>query len=289
MHAKLARGQRGIIVLLTAFDRFCTPVQLERRKAASTRFERVALDLPFGRLVGMVAGPPDGAPVLAVHGWNSQAEFFLPLVQACARQGLRVHAFDMPAHGQTRDANAAKPTSTLVEWVETLIALTRTLEVPAWHGVVAHSFGALAASFAIGQRPWSITPPLQTKSLAMIAGAAGMPTVIESYAAGNATPDADVRNIVAGVEAATFASLPALAIRAVARQLPQRILLVHDPADEIAKLGDLQCELVAHPASDELLRPAPDMTASCSSSKSDARLRNSRRGRCQAADVTATI
>jgi len=168
---------------------------------------------------------------------------------------LRVHAFDMPAHGQTRDANSHKPTSTLVEWVESLIALSRSLGIAQWQGVVAHSFGALAAAFAIGQRPWSVTQPIKTHSVSMIAGASGMPTVIDSYAARNATSPADVRNIVEGVEAATLASLPALAIRAVAHQLPERILIVHDPADEIARLPDLKTELRARLPSEELLRP----------------------------------
>jgi pimeloyl-ACP methyl ester carboxylesterase len=256
LRAKVAQRHRGTFILPSAFERFCTPVQLERRKPASTKFERLALDLPFGRLVGVVAGPQDGSPVLAVHGWNSQAEFFLPLILACARQGLRIHAFDMPAHGQTREANPHKPSSTLVEWVETLIALSDSLAIAHWRSVVAHSFGALAASFAIGQRPWSATQQMKTHSLSMIAGASGMPTVIESYAAGNATSPGDVRNIIEGVEAATCASLPTLAIGAVAHQLPREILIVHDPADEIAKLSDLRAELAGRPPGEELLRPA---------------------------------
>jgi pimeloyl-ACP methyl ester carboxylesterase len=230
-------------------------VPLERRKAPSTKFERLALDLPFGRLVGVAAGPAGGSPVLAVHGWNAQAEFFQPLMLACIRQGQRVYAFDMPAHGQTRDANPGKPSSTLVEWVETLLALTRALEVDAWANIVAHSFGALAAAFAIGPRPWSATPPLAAKALSLIAGASGMPTVIESYAAATASSEADIADIIRGVEAATTAPLAALAIGAVARQLPARILLVHDPEDVTARLSDLRYELAAHPASDELLRP----------------------------------
>ena len=242
-------------VLDTAFDRFCTPVQLERRKAQSTKFERIALDLPFGRLTGIAAGPVDGPPVLAVHGWNAQAEFFQPLILACIRQGLRVYAFDMPAHGATRDANPHKPSSTLVEWVETLLALTRALEVEAWASSVAHSFGALAVAFAMGPRPWPGAPSFKARSLSFIAGASGMPTVIESYAAGMASSEADVADIIRGVEAATSAPLAALSIGAVASHLPQRILLVHDPEDEIAKLSDLKYELASHPASDELIRP----------------------------------
>ena len=66
-----------------------------------------------------------------------------------------------------------------------------------------------------------------------------MPTVIESYAAGNATSAAGVANIIEGVERATSAPLGALAIGAVAAQLPDRILLAHDPDDAIAKLSDL--------------------------------------------------
>ena len=245
----------GHSALETAFDRFCTPVQLERRKAASTKFERLALDLPFGRLIGFAAGPVDGPPVLAVHGWNAQGEFFQPLVLACIRQGLRVYAFDMPAHGQTRDANPHKPSSTLVEWVETLIALTRALGVDEWRSIVAHSFGALAVAFAAGPRPWPGAPPFKLASLSLIAGASGMPTVIESYAAAMNSSEADIADIIRGVEAATAAPLAALTIGAGARHLPQRILLVHDPEDEIARLADLRYELATRPASDELIRP----------------------------------
>lgn len=230
-------------------------MQLERRKASAGKFARLALDLPFGRLTGIAAGPEDGPPVLAVHGWNSQAEFFQPLLLACIRQGLRVYAFDMPAHGQTRDANPLKPTSTLVEWVETLIAATAALGVREWRCIVAHSFGGLAAGFAMGPRPWGGLPPVRAASLALIAGASGMPTVIQSYAAADGTARADVADIVRGVEAATDAPLAALSIRAVAASLPPRVLLIHDPADAIARLSDLRGELAARPAAEELLRP----------------------------------
>lgn len=241
--------------LAAAFDRFCTPVQLERRKAGADKFERIVLDLPFGRLTGLGDGPADAPPVLLVHGWNAQAEFFQPLISACARQGLRVYAFDMPAHGQTREANPAKPSSTLVEWVETMIAATSALGIAEWKSVIAHSFGGLAACFAMGERPWATTPPMKARSLALIAGAAGMPSVIDSYAATDPAMQGDVADIIRGVEAATSAPLAALTIASVAGSLPTRLLLAHDPGDEIAKLSDLQAALASHPPAEEMIRP----------------------------------
>jgi len=238
-----------------AFDRFCTPVQLERRKAAAGRFARLALDLSFGRLVGIAGGPDDGPPVLLVHGWNSQAEFFQPMLSACARQGLRVYAFDMPAHAQTREANPSKPTSTLPEWVETLIDAARALKVAEWQCIIAHSFGGLAASFALGRRPWATQPPARARSLALLAGAAGMPTVIDSYARSTGVPPEDVADIRAGVSAACDVPLSDITIAAVASSLPGRLLVMHDPADDIARLADLRAVLATRPPGEEVLKP----------------------------------
>jgi len=237
-----------------AFDRFCTPVPLERRKQSVAKAERIELSLPFGTLIGFAAGPADGPPVLLVHGWNSQAAFLVPLVSACARQGLRVYAFDMPAHGLTRDANPDKPTSTMVEWVETLIAATTALGVARWQSVLAHSFGALASCFAMGTRPWGGLPAMTADSLVLIAGASGMPTVVESYAAAVPSSDAEIADIVQGVERATTAAIAALTIAAVVDALPQRLMLIHDPLDEVTQLADIRSALARHPLWSEMLR-----------------------------------
>ena len=235
-----------------AFDKFCTPDLLERSKG-STKFERVMLALPHYSLSALVAGPADGPPALAVHGWGSQAEFFLPLINACVRQGLRVYSPDMPAHGRTRDANPGRNSSTLVEWTETLLAIGPHLGIAEWSAVIAHSFGGLASCFAIGPRPWSQTPQLRTRALSMIAGSSGMPAIIDTYAEGNASSKEDVADIVHGVEACTEAPLAELAIRAVADRLPDRTQLVHDPDDPVARLSDLKAQLTK--PHEELLRP----------------------------------
>ncbi len=248
------RNERS--TLGAAFDRFCTPVQLERRKASSTaRFEPLALDLPFGRLIGFAAGPKDGPPVLLVHGWNAQAEFFAPIVLALVRQGLRAYAFDMPAHGQTREANPAKPTSRLPEWVETLISANGALGVTRWRAIVAHSFGALAASFALGERPWQGQPALEADAAIFIAGAPGMPTVVESYATLTGASAPEIADIIEGVETATNVPLASITIGAVAASLPKRLLIIHDPADTITPPAALAREFATRPDRTILERP----------------------------------
>ena len=236
-----------------AFDKFCTPPLLERAKGGSTKFERVVLDLPHYSLSAFVAGPIDGPPALAVHGWGSQVEFMLPLINACVRQGLRVYAPDMPAHGRTRDANPSRDTSTLVEWTETLLAVAPHLGIAEWSAVIAHSFGGLASCFAVGSRPWSQTPSLRTQALSMIAGSSGMPAIIDTYAANNASTSGDVADIVRGVETCTCAPLADLTIRAVADCLPVRTQVVHDPGDDTARLSDLKAQLTK--PYEELMRP----------------------------------
>ena len=42
---------------------------------------------------------------------------------------------------------------------------------------------------------------------------------------------------------------------AVAAALPERILVMHDPADDVARLADLKAVLATHPPSDEIMRP----------------------------------
>ncbi|MBS0472499.1 MAG: alpha/beta fold hydrolase [Proteobacteria bacterium] len=238
-----------------AFERFCTPVQLERKKSSSARFEPLSLALPLGTLKGFAAGPADGPPVLLVHGWNAQAEFFAPLALALTRQGLRVYAFDMPAHGQTRDANPDRPTTNMPEWVAAMMGVTRHLGIACWRGVVAHSFGALASSFAFGPRPWSDAPPLASDAAVFIAAAAGMPTVIESYLSVATVSEAEIADIIEGVERISRAPLAAVTVGAVASSLPAHLMIVHDPADTMTRPADLAYELASRPDRTVLERP----------------------------------
>jgi pimeloyl-ACP methyl ester carboxylesterase len=85
-----------------------------------------------------------GAPILIVHGWGGYggqlAAFVAPLVDA----GHRVIALDLPGHG----ASAGRQSS-LVHFAQALAAAGERFGPFA--GIVAHSFGAAATTYALSQ------------------------------------------------------------------------------------------------------------------------------------------
>ena len=59
--------------------------------------EELELQTPYLRLSARAWGPPDGVPVLALHGWLDNAASFDPL--ASLLPGVRLVAVDLPGHG----------------------------------------------------------------------------------------------------------------------------------------------------------------------------------------------
>jgi len=100
-----------------------------------------------GKLAGWSWG--EGPSVVLIHGWNSRGSQMGWLARAIASRGFRAVVFDGPAHGRSpgRRTNLINHSAALVD-VAT--------GVPDLHGIVGHSFGALAASFR-----WSELPPLK--------------------------------------------------------------------------------------------------------------------------------
>lgn len=80
--------------------------------------------------------------VLLAHGWQSRASVFAPIVRELRSEGFRVLAFDAPANGDSPGRHTY-----LVDHLDIIGELTRR-EGP-WHGIVGHSFGALAALMAV--------------------------------------------------------------------------------------------------------------------------------------------
>src|SRR5919204_6145133 len=95
-----------------AFRIFCTP-QLSQYRSAdhdvlterarfhlrNAAWERVPT--PVGEVQAYVFQPDAErrGTVLLVHGWTSEASFMTAFIEPLRRSGLRVIAFDFPAHG----------------------------------------------------------------------------------------------------------------------------------------------------------------------------------------------
>jgi pimeloyl-ACP methyl ester carboxylesterase len=124
------------------------PAQVRRPRIALP--DATPFEVPFerGTIRGQVYGA-SGPLVYLVHGWGGWglqlAAFVPPLVEA----GFRVVAYDAPSHGESAPGREGKGRSTLLEIGDAYQAVVAD-RGPAY-GVVAHSLGAAAISYALGQ------------------------------------------------------------------------------------------------------------------------------------------
>jgi pimeloyl-ACP methyl ester carboxylesterase len=122
---------------------FFTPrrarLRAEEREVLS-QGEPFALEVDGQRVVGRAWG--EGPTVLLVHGWGGHSGQMTPFVGPAAAAGFRAVAIDLPGHGES-----AGRVSSLVHFASAL-ARAAALFRPV-HGLVAHSFGAAASTYAV--------------------------------------------------------------------------------------------------------------------------------------------
>ncbi len=114
--------------------------------------------------------------VLLTHGWAGDAQQMRALGDAAAAAGFDPVLLDLPAHGASEGARA-----TLPQWVRALFAASAGLGP--WHGVVAHSLGALAVTHAVARG-------LTARRLVLIAPSPPPALFLRWFAAGLGLTDA---------------------------------------------------------------------------------------------------
>ncbi len=128
-----------------AEELFLTPRRPPRPPAEA---ELLASAEPFNVRFGNELLPAwswgSGPPVLLVHGWEGRGGQMAALVPWLRAAGLRVIAFDAPAHG---DAGGRQ--LTLVDHAQAVLAADA--QVGPLRGVIAHSFGAAATVVALSR------------------------------------------------------------------------------------------------------------------------------------------
>lgn len=111
--------------------------------------EDVRLQLAHIEVAAQVYGPPDGAPVLALHGWLDNAATFSRLAPKLA--GLRIVALDFPGHG----LSAHRPVGAEYSiWSYTYDVLA-VADALGWSrfSLMGHSMGAITAVLLAGAVP----------------------------------------------------------------------------------------------------------------------------------------
>lgn len=107
--------------------------------------ERLEVRFDSRTVVGETWG--SGPIVFLIHGWGGWGTqlgaFVAPMVEA----GYRVVSVDMPSHGTSEAGVLGPHASHIVEFAETIVALTDKMGPP--HAVIAHSLGASSAVIAM--------------------------------------------------------------------------------------------------------------------------------------------
>lgn len=164
--------------------------------------------------------------VLLVHGWGGRGSQLGAFVAPLRAEGVRVIAFDAPAHGESEGNQ-----TNLIQFAETVATLlARHSEWATPLGVVAHSFGAAATTIALsrGARAERIVFLAPAEDYSHFTGkfrrALGL--------------DADiVDRMQRGIERRIGVEWSAVRGGTLARELSQPLLVVHDEGDREVPLA----------------------------------------------------
>lgn len=112
-------------------------------------YDELTIETHALRLAACAWGPPDGAPVLALHGWLDNALSYAPL--APHLPGLRLVALDLPGHGRSE----ARPVGSAYHFIDWLPNIFEAADALEWDRFVlmGHSMGAGIGSLAAGVFP----------------------------------------------------------------------------------------------------------------------------------------
>jgi pimeloyl-ACP methyl ester carboxylesterase len=137
----------------------------------------VTLELAHLRLAALEWGPPDGRPVIALHGWLDNAASFSGL--APRLDGFRVTALDLAGHGRSEHRPAAC-SHHFVDWVPQVVEAVDALGLDRFC-LVGHSMGAGIASLVPAAAPGRVARLVLVEGVGPLStGADAAPALLRS-------------------------------------------------------------------------------------------------------------
>lgn len=154
---------------------------------------------------------------LLLHGWGGYGLQLSTFVRPLLERGLAVAAFDFPSHGESDGKRTDLPAM-----VKALAAVAKAL--PPLAGVVAHSFGGVAAVLAASRG-------MPAERLALLAGPAHFRTAEERFRAMTGISSGTFERMRHGIEQRTGESWEALEPMALVHRLGRPGLIVQSDDD----------------------------------------------------------
>lgn len=127
----------------TWFENFIlTPSRYRSNGAEASFTNGEPLRIPYGHGWLSAWSWGKGPVVMLMHGWSGRAVHLDAFVQPLVDAGFRVVAFDAPAHGQSDGVM-----TNIIDCTGAALQVART--AGQIHGIIAHSFGAPTAAYAV--------------------------------------------------------------------------------------------------------------------------------------------
>lgn len=158
-----------------------------------------------------------GPAVLLVHGWEGSAYSLSAISRALLDQGLRIILFDMPSHGLSQ----GKKTN-LVEISHIIQQIAR--EYGPLKAIVGHSFGSVAAGFAIKSG-------LSVEQFISISAPSRMDFIIDRFCEIVGASRISKKALISKIESILEGSYEQASLTSMALELPG--IIIHDLNDRV--------------------------------------------------------
>ncbi len=185
--------------------------------------KRFDVDSAGVKLAAWEWGPASGPTVVLAHGWNGRGRQLAAIARAIAARGYRAITFDQPGHGASGGRLASIPR--MAEAIADVSQATGGARV-----VVAHSLGAVAATYALSRG-------LRAETAVFIAPPVSPVRWIDHFSRIVGLPQASVPQLVKNVEARAGVPAAELDPLALAPHIAADLLIVHDEGDREVPLA----------------------------------------------------
>jgi len=210
-------------------EKFCTvpfiPLTDYDAKAISNAEQ---FEIPFEEQTLQCYSWGSGKTVLLVHGWGSRASHLVPLARILSSSGLKVVAFDAPAHSSVNE-NRQKDKSSMFEFCRSISSIVEKINPV--YAIVGHSLGAASSAFDAAGYLRLADYKVNVEKLVLISCPANLKSVIKSFSKNNDLNCDDEVRLIRELEEDFNFSVEDYSVEKAIQNINSEILVIHDADD----------------------------------------------------------